>query len=116
MSNYLKELLPSLSGKKYGVFEISSAEDYTYQDPIDGSISKNQGIIIKFTDSSRIVYRISGTGTHGATIRLYIEKYEPDTKKHNQDSQQVLHDLTALAYDLTKVCDFTGMSQPNVIT
>jgi len=116
MSKYLKELLPSLPGKKYGPYEISAAEDYTYQDPIDGSISKNQGIIISFKDSSRIVYRISGTGTQGATIRLYIEKYEPNIKKHKQDSQTALHDLTALAYDLTRVCEFTGMSQPNIIT
>lgn len=116
MSQYLKDTIVSLPGKKFGTFEISEAEDYTYQDPVDGSISKNQGIIIKFTDSSRIVYRISGTGTQGATIRLYIEKYEPDTKKHMQDSQEALHDLTALAYELTKVCEFTGMSQPNVIT
>jgi phosphoglucomutase len=62
------------------------------------------------------VYRISGTGTQGATIRLYIEKYEPDAKKQQQDSQAALHDLTALAYELTRVCEFTGMAQPNVIT
>ncbi len=116
MTEALKQLLPSLSDKKYGQFEISSGTDYTYNDPIDGSISKNQGIIINFKDSSRIVYRISGTGTQGATIRLYIEKYEPDNKKHTQDSQEALHDLTALAYELTRVCEFTGMSQPNIIT
>ena len=116
MTEYLKGLLPSLAGKKFGDYEISEGEDYTYTDPIDGSISKNQGIIIKFKDNSRIVYRISGTGTQGATVRLYIEKYEPDTKKHTQDSQEALHDLTALAYQLTRVSEFTGMSQPNVIT
>ena len=70
-----------------------AADDFAYTDPVDGSVSKNQGIRILFADGSRIVFRLSGTGTAGATLRVYLERYEPDPKRHDQDTQQALADL-----------------------
>ena len=112
----LAQSLPSLKGKEYGDYTIGEAIQYTYHDPVDGSISKNQGIVIEFTNGSRIVCRLSGTGTQGATVRMYIEKYEPDSKKHNQESAEALKELFAIAYELTCVKEFTGMDKPTVIT
>ena len=113
---HLVDSLPSLMGKQYGDYRINEAVEYVYQDPVDGSISKNQGIIIGFENQSRIVCRLSGTGTQGATVRLYIEKYEPDSKKHNQESAEALKDLFTIAYELTGVTKYTGMDKPTVIT
>jgi len=108
--------LPSFIGKQYGDYTINEAIEYVYEDPVDGSISKNQGIIIGFQNQSRIVCRLSGTGTQGATVRLYIEKYEPDSKKHNLESAEALKDLFTIAYELTRVTQYTGMDKPSVIT
>ncbi len=116
ITKHLADSLPGLTGKKYGSYEISEGTEYNYHDPVDGSVSKNQGIIISFKNGSRIVYRLSGTSTRGATVRLYIEKYEPDVIKHKQDSQDALKELVAIAYELTNVCQLTGMNKPSVIT
>jgi phosphoglucomutase len=112
----LQSLLPTLKGKSYGSYQVEYSDDFAYEDPIDGSISRNQGIRIGFTDGSRIVLRLSGTGTQGATLRVYFESFEPDPQKQHQDTQQALGELIAIAEDLAQIRHYTGMEKPTVIT
>ena len=106
----------SLPGQKLGSMVVDYADDFSYTDPIDGSVSENQGVRIGFTDGSRIIFRLSGTGTQGATLRLYLESYEPDTSKHGADPQDALGDMIAIADNLAQIKDLTGMDKPTVIT
>jgi phosphoglucomutase len=78
LMNSLRERLAGLPGRRLGVYEVAYADDFAYTDPVDGSVSTRQGIRIGFTDGSRIVFRLSGTGTEGATLRIYVERFEPD--------------------------------------
>jgi phosphoglucomutase len=112
----LEKTLPSLVGKQFINRKISYADNYSYLDPIDQSISNNQGIRIGFDDGARIIFRLSGTGTEGATLRVYIESYEADSDKHQLDPQIALADLIALADDLAGITHRTGRNQPTVIT
>ncbi|MDE5092974.1 MAG: alpha-D-glucose phosphate-specific phosphoglucomutase [Trichodesmium sp. St11_bin5] len=112
----LRSLLPSLPGKQYGQYEVKYADDFRYTDPIDGSVSQKQGIRIGFSDGSRIVFRLSGTGTQGATLRLYVESYEPDTTKQDQDTQIALSPLISLADEIAQIKNITGQEKPTVIT
>jgi phosphoglucomutase len=113
---HLYSTLPQLPGKSFNGYEVLLADDFSYTDPVDNSVSNKQGIRIKFTDGSRIVYRLSGTGTKGATLRVYLERYEKDHAKHNVDAQEGLKDLIALAESFAKIKDHTGMDKPSVIT
>jgi phosphoglucomutase len=106
----------NLQGKQYGQYTVEFIDDFSYTDPIDGSISQKQGIRIGFTDGSRIVYRLSGTGTQGATLRLYVESYEPNVAKQNQETQVALGELIAIANEIAQVREFTGREEPTVIT
>ncbi|NEQ77108.1 MAG: alpha-D-glucose phosphate-specific phosphoglucomutase [Okeania sp. SIO2C9] len=112
----LRSLLPSLPGKQYAQYEVKYADDFSYTDPVDGSVSQKQGIRIGFTDGSRIVFRLSGTGTQGATLRLYVESYEPDASKHDQDTQAALSPLISLADEIAQIKNLTGREKPTVIT
>jgi phosphoglucomutase len=112
----LRSLLPTLAGKQFGQYQVEYADDFSYTDPIDGSISEQQGVRIGFTDGSRIVFRLSGTGTQGATLRIYLESYEPDATKQGLDPQQSLSDLIALSDEIAHIRQFTGREQPTVIT
>ena len=112
----LGKRLPSLKGKQLGRYQVEYSDDFSYTDPIDGSVSQHQGIRIGFTDGSRIVLRLSGTGTHGATLRIYLESYEPDPAHQNLDPQIALKDLIAIADELAHVHELTGMTAPTVIT
>jgi phosphoglucomutase len=112
----LQSAITNLKGKKFGNYEVEYSDNFSYTDPIDGSISKNQGVRIGFTDGSRIVFRLSGTGTQGATLRVYLESYEADVAKQNLDSQQALAELIAIADDVAQIRNFTGMEKPTVIT
>ncbi|MEG3436063.1 alpha-D-glucose phosphate-specific phosphoglucomutase [Pannus brasiliensis CCIBt3594] len=112
----LQGQLGTLKGKQYGAYEISYADDFSYTDPVDGSVSSNQGIRIGFTDGSRIVFRLSGTGTKGATLRLYLENYEPDPTKHDLETQKALQPLIALAEEIAHIREYTGRDVPTVIT
>jgi phosphoglucomutase len=105
-----------LKGKQYGSYTVEFNDDFSYTDPIDGSISQKQGIRIGFTDGSRIVYRLSGTGTQGATLRLYVESYEPNVAKQNQETQEALGELITIANTIAQVKEFTGREKPTVIT
>ena len=108
--------LPTLKGRKFGVREVEYSDDFSYTDPIDGSVSNNQGVRIGFTDGSRIVFRLSGTGTQGATLRVYLEQYEADPTKHHLDPQEALADLIAIADQVAQIRTLTGMEKPTVIT
>ncbi len=108
--------LPTLKGQKLGSYEVDYADDFSYTDPVDGSISQNQGVRIGFTDGSRMVFRLSGTGTQGATLRLYLESYEPNIAKHGMDPQVALAELIQLADQVAQIRTLTGMDRPTVIT
>jgi phosphoglucomutase len=112
----LRSALPNLPGQKFGNYEVSYADDFSYTDPVDGSVSSRQGIRIGFSDGSRIVFRLSGTGTQGATVRVYLESYEGDATKHNLDAQVALSELIGIADAIAKVKHFTQMDEPTVIT
>ncbi|GBF80063.1 alpha-D-glucose phosphate-specific phosphoglucomutase [Aphanothece sacrum] len=119
-ANELMELLRSqlqnMPGKSYGNYEVAYSDDFSYTDPIDGSVSQKQGIRIGFTDGSRIIFRLSGTGTKGATLRLYVESYEPDASKHHVETQEALSPLIQLAEEIAHIKKFTGRDKPTVIT
>jgi phosphoglucomutase len=113
---HLREQLSGLVGKGFVGSQVSVADDFSYTDPVDGSVSPNQGIRIIFENGSRIVFRLSGTGTEGATLRIYLERYEPDATQHGHDPQEALKDLIELAEQLGEVRNRSGMAAPTVIT
>jgi phosphoglucomutase len=113
---HLRKLLPTLPGQTFGEFTVKFADEFSYADPVDGSVSKNQGIRVGFTNGSRIVFRLSGTGTVGATLRIYLEKFEADASKHDQDAQEALAELIELAEQFCEIKKRTGRAAPNVIT
>jgi phosphoglucomutase len=100
-----------VAGRRVGV-----VDDFTYQDPVDGSVSTGQGLRVLFDDGARLVYRLSGTGTEGATLRLYVEAFEPDPARQAGDPQEALADLIAAALALGEVPARTGRDAPTVIT
>ncbi len=112
----LRAKLESLPGTAINGLTVSAADDFAYNDPIDHSVSKNQGIRILFEGGSRIVFRLSGTGTSGATLRLYVERYEPDASRHCIETQAALADLIAAAEEVAEIKRYTGMNEPTVIT
>lgn len=99
-----------------GKYTIATADDFTYVDPVDGSVTKKQGIRFLMSDGSRIVFRLSGTAGSGATVRMYIEQYEPDTSKLDMRVSDALNDLVAVALDLCDIKTFCGTETPTVIT
>ncbi|MCQ8116035.1 alpha-D-glucose phosphate-specific phosphoglucomutase [Methylomonas rosea] len=113
---HLRSQLSSLPGKSWGDYEVKFADEFSYTDPVDGSVSSNQGIRIGFVNGSRIVFRLSGTGTVGATLRIYLERYERDVSKHDQDAQIALAELIEIAEQLCEVKKRTGRTEPDVIT
>ena len=113
---HLRNQLTVLPGQVFGEYEVKFADEFSYTDPVDGSVSSGQGIRIGFTNGSRIVFRLSGTGTVGATLRIYLERYEPDSSKHDQDAQVALAGLIELAEQFCEVKRRTGRTEPDVIT
>ncbi|HHW75474.1 MAG TPA: alpha-D-glucose phosphate-specific phosphoglucomutase [Xanthomonadaceae bacterium] len=114
--NALRAKTTELPGQRLGSYTVDYADDFRYLDPIDDSVSDKQGIRIGFKDGSRIVYRLSGTGTEGATLRVYIEAYEPDPARHDLDTQQALAELIGVANSLAGIRERTGRDAPTVIT
>ena len=109
----LEGSLPSLVGKEYSGYIVSDAHPFIYNDPVDKSSTKN-GLIIHFTNGSRIVYRLSGTGTVGATLRTYIERYE--TKDLLEDTEKMLQDLSNISREIADIPNRTGKTKPDIIT
>ncbi|MBV9656174.1 MAG: alpha-D-glucose phosphate-specific phosphoglucomutase [Acetobacteraceae bacterium] len=112
----LRARLTDLPGSRVGDAEVKAADDFAYTDPVDGSVSRSQGIRVLFADGSRIVYRLSGTGTAGATLRVYIERFEPDPARHDEDTQAILRPLITIADQLAGIRARTGRGEPSVIT
>ena len=114
--NHLHKLMPTLKGKQFRSHQVSHCDDFSYTDPVDGSVSTHQGIRLGFTNGSRIVFRLSGTGTEGATLRVYLERYEPNVGNHALNPQTALKDLIAIAAEVAQIHTFTNRSTPTVIT
>lgn len=119
-ANELMAHLRALVGKSdlpaLGAKILTLSDDFSYNDPVDNSVTKGQGIRFLFKDGSRIIYRLSGTGTEGATLRVYIERYEPDPAKQGGDTQAALADLIQIARNLAEIESRTGRNAPSVIT
>ena len=113
---HLRDQLPSLAGGTLGGMDVRLADDFAYDDPVDGSHTTGQGIRILFADGSRIVFRLSGTGTAGATIRIYLERFEPDPTRHGHDTQLVLEPLIDAAAEVSDLEALTGRDEPTVVT
>ncbi|XP_021727267.1 phosphoglucomutase, cytoplasmic [Chenopodium quinoa] len=112
----LSEVNKIVKGVNSTVANVKDADEFEYTDPVDGSVSKHQGIRYLFEDGSRLVFRLSGTGSEGATVRVYIEQYVNDSSKISRDSQEALKPLVDVALKLSKMQEFTGRSEPTVIT
>lgn len=112
----LSAQLPILAGQTLAGRVVQKADDFAYTDPIDGSISSHQGIRLLFEDGARLIVRLSGTGTEGATVRIYHEHLEQDAARQQLDPQRVLRDLITLGKDLTRIEQLTGRKAPTVIT
>jgi len=112
----LEAKFPDIVGQTLAGRTVSYADNFSYIDPVDNSVSNKQGLRIGFADGSRIIFRLSGTGTEGATLRVYIESYENEADKLQQDTQTALRELIKLTDDLAGITDRTGRSEPTVIT
>ena len=112
----LHDRFAELQGAQFGPLQVKMCDDFSYTDPVDGSVSTGQGVRIIFTDGSRIVFRLSGTGTGGATLRIYLESFEPDVSRHHLDAQQLLAKLIGIASQISELRERTGREQPTVIT
>jgi len=112
----LRAQLPTLAGRQFGAFTVQLADDFVYTDPVDGAVATKQGVRIVMEDGSRIVLRLSGTGTEGATVRIYLERFEADLARHDQDVQQALASLAALAEQLSQLRQRSGHTAPTVVT
>lgn len=116
MFDRLRGMLAALPGTSHAGLKVESADDFSYLDPVDGSVSNKQGIRVMFVGGSRVVFRLSGTGTEGATLRVYVERYEPDRSRHGMDTQDALSDLIRAADSIAEIRARTGRGEPTVIT
>ncbi|MCW5662588.1 MAG: alpha-D-glucose phosphate-specific phosphoglucomutase [Piscinibacter sp.] len=112
----LRAQLPRLAGQSLNGMPVAQADDFAYTDPVDGSTSSKQGVRVIFADGSRIVFRLSGTGTEGATLRVYLEKYEADPARQDVPTQAALAPLIAAARALARIEQHTGRTEPSVVT
>ncbi|NNJ98056.1 MAG: alpha-D-glucose phosphate-specific phosphoglucomutase [Gammaproteobacteria bacterium] len=116
LMDQLRARTSELTDQRFGDYIVAHCDDFSYTDSIDNSVSSKQGIRLLFKNGARIVYRLSGTGTEGATLRVYIEQPENDPAKFAQDPQQSLAELIGLSASIAKIKDYTGRSRPDVIT
>ncbi|MGB4359595.1 MAG: alpha-D-glucose phosphate-specific phosphoglucomutase [Rhodoferax sp.] len=112
----LRAALPALPGQRFGARTLELADDFAYTDPVDGSVSGQQGIRLIFDDGARVIFRLSGTGTEGATLRLYLERYEANVAQQDQPVQLSLAELAAVAEQVAGIRGRTGMAGPTVAT
>jgi phosphoglucomutase len=116
MISQLKAELPSLPGQLVAGIKIESADDFQYTDPVDNSITTSQGVRVYLSNGGRIVFRLSGTGTQGATLRVYLDCYQSKPNLLDQDTQEALSELIKVAEALVGIKQFTGREKPDVIT
>ncbi|MEA2094026.1 MAG: alpha-D-glucose phosphate-specific phosphoglucomutase, partial [Pseudomonadota bacterium] len=116
LMTHLQARLADLPGSTLDGCTVDYADNFAYTDPVDGSVAENQGIRIGFSDGSRIVYRLSGTGTEGATLRVYLEAYEPDPEKQGRKTAEVMQPLVEIAAVIAEIESRTGRKEPTVIT
>lgn len=117
MMDHIRGIIANSSkGTMFGEFELDFADDFEYTDPVDGSVAKKQGLRFVFTDGSRIIFRLSGTGSSGATIRLYIEQYSADPSTYGNDAQESLGPIIQVALGISRLQEYTGRDKPTVIT
>jgi phosphoglucomutase len=112
----LRARLPSLPGQSLAGQTIEWADDFSYTDPVDGSVSAHQGVRVVCAGGARVVFRLSGTGTSGATLRVYLERQEDDPSRHDQPVQEALAGMAALADAVAGIRQRTGKDQPTVMT
>ena len=112
----LEAALPRVAGQNASGIALASAASFTYTDPVDGSVSRNQGIQVHTEDGARMVFRLSGTGTRGATLRIYLERHEPDTAKHGESAAKALAPLSAAARAIARLEELTGLTRPSQST
>jgi phosphoglucomutase len=112
----LTAALPSLAGKAFGPLVVETADSFSYLDPVDQSVSRNQGLRVLFEGGSRVVFRLSGTGTEGATLRVYLERYEPAGGNLDADVGTMLADLVSAAHNIAGITRHTGRTATDVIT
>jgi len=112
----LTAALPALPGRSFGPLTVAAADSFAYTDPVDGSVSRNQGLRVLFEGGSRIVFRLSGTGTQGATLRVYLERYEPASGDLAAETPAMLAELIAAADALAGIVRHTGRTAPDVVT
>ncbi len=112
----LRARLPQLPGSLGNQLRIAAADDFSYTDPVDGSRSERQGIRIMLEDGSRVVFRLSGTGTEGATLRVYLERFVADASRHEVPTQEALAPLIGLAEAVAQISTITGRTAPDVIS
>jgi phosphoglucomutase len=116
MMDLLRASLDELPGQVHEGMTVTSADDFSYTDPVDGSVSTGQGVRILFDDGSRIVLRLSGTGTEGATLRMYLERYAPGPEGLDRDPQEALAPVIRAAHAIAGIKSYTGRTAPDVIT
>ena len=113
---HLRAQFSSLPNQVFGQYTVKTCDDFSYTDPIDGSVSTGQGIRILFACGSRIVFRLSGTGTEGATLRIYLEAFEPNVANHHLDAQVALSEMINIALEISQLKQRTAREKPTVIT
>jgi len=112
----LEAALPTLGGKSAAGVQIAYADSFSYTDPVDGSVSRNQGLRIFTADGGRMVFRLSGTGTRGATLRVYLERHELDVARQRMAAGAALASLSAAARAVSRLEELTGVSRPTAVT
>jgi len=112
----LRKKVVNLAETQLGSLTVSYSDDFCYTDPVDNSISEHQGIRIGFTNGSRIIFRLSGTGTSGATLRIYYESYETQSDKLGQETQAALSELINISVDISEIVILTGRTEATVVT
>jgi len=112
----LRARLPQLAGSESCGLRIAAADDFSYTDPVDGSRSERQGVRVMLDDGSRVVFRLSGTGTEGATLRVYLERFVADPDQHEVPTQEALAPLIRLADAVAQITAITGRQKADVIS
>ena len=112
----LRAKLATLPGQRFGGLTVKACDDFAYTDPVDGSVTPKQGIRILFEEDARAVFRLSGTGTSGATLRVYLERFEPNADRHDLPTADVLAPVVQAANEIAEIAARTGRGEPSVVT